>query len=182
MRDDYAGKPTPRIVWRREDGQKIIVPRTSSSSKASQQTTSAGTGKVGIMSSNSAVNDVAEHQHQLSTKPTTPKALEWAASTGDYSAPGPSSLQYTSRERSKGMYRSYIIKLNAIELKTVVCTEVEAYHGEVLRLYRVTRAMMGAYMCVANNGVPPAVSKRVPLNVNCKYIQLYRERRVRMSL
>ena len=29
------GKPAPRIVWRREDGQKIIVPRTSSSSAKS---------------------------------------------------------------------------------------------------------------------------------------------------
>jgi hypothetical protein len=46
--------------------------------------------------------------------------------------------------------------------------EVEAYHGETLRLYRVTRQMMAAYMCIASNDVPPAVSKRVPLNVNCK--------------
>lgn len=38
------GKPSPRIVWRREDGQKIIVPRSSSpsssSSKASMMTSS----------------------------------------------------------------------------------------------------------------------------------------------
>ena len=27
---------------------------------------------------------------------------------------------------------------------------------------------MGAYMCIARNGVPPAVSKTVQLNVNCK--------------
>jgi hypothetical protein len=48
--------------------------------------------------------------------------------------------------------------------------EVEAYHGETLRLYRVTRQMMAAYMCIASNDVPPAVSKRVPLNVNCKSV------------
>lgn len=47
-------------------------------------------------------------------------------------------------------------------------SEVDAYHGETLRLYRVTRQMMAAYMCIASNDVPPAVSKRVPLNVNCK--------------
>ena len=46
--------------------------------------------------------------------------------------------------------------------------EVESFHGEVLRLYHVTRKMMGAYMCIASNEVPPAVSKRVSLNVNCK--------------
>ncbi|EFX84334.1 hypothetical protein DAPPUDRAFT_47514 [Daphnia pulex] len=44
--------------------------------------------------------------------------------------------------------------------------KIVAYHGETLRLYRVTRQMMAAYMCIASNDVPPAVSKRVPLNVN----------------
>ena len=34
---------------------------------------------------------------------------------------------------------------------------------------------MGAYMCIARNGVPPAVSKTVQLNVNCKK----RPRRIR---
>jgi len=43
--------------------------------------------------------------------------------------------------------------------------DVDSYEGEVLRLYRVSRQMMGAYMCIASNDVPPAVSKRVPLNV-----------------
>lgn len=28
---------------------------------------------------------------------------------------------------------------------------------------------MGAYLCIARNEVPPAVSKRVNLKVNCKY-------------
>ena len=27
---------------------------------------------------------------------------------------------------------------------------------------------MGAYMCIAKNGVPPAVGKTVQLNVHCK--------------
>ena len=34
---------------------------------------------------------------------------------------------------------------------------------------KVTRSEMGAYMCIARNGVPPAVSKTVQLNVNCKW-------------
>lgn len=29
---------------------------------------------------------------------------------------------------------------------------------------------MGAYLCIASNDVPPAVSKRVSLNVHCEYI------------
>ena len=28
---------------------------------------------------------------------------------------------------------------------------------------------MGAYLCIARNGVQPAVSKRIILNVDCKY-------------
>ena len=34
---------------------------------------------------------------------------------------------------------------------------------------KVSRNQMGAYLCIASNDVPPAVSKRVILNVNCKY-------------
>lgn len=28
---------------------------------------------------------------------------------------------------------------------------------------------MGAYLCIASNDVPPAVSKRITLNINCKF-------------
>lgn len=28
---------------------------------------------------------------------------------------------------------------------------------------------MGAYLCIASNGVPPSISKRVELRVQCKY-------------
>merc|ERR1711962_1359508 len=38
--------------------------------------------------------------------------------------------------------------------------------GDTLNLYSVTRSEMGSYMCIAKNGVPPAVSKNIQLNVN----------------
>ncbi len=41
--------------------------------------------------------------------------------------------------------------------------------GEVLSLPPVTREDMGNYMCIAQNGVPPAISKSYKLIVNCKY-------------
>lgn len=41
--------------------------------------------------------------------------------------------------------------------------------GEMLTLSKVTRSEMGAYMCIASNGVPPTVSKRMKLQVHCKY-------------
>ena len=29
---------------------------------------------------------------------------------------------------------------------------------------------MGAYMCIASNGVPPTVSKRIDLGIDCEYL------------
>lgn len=44
------------------------------------------------------------------------------------------------------------------------------YDGEVLPLSKVSRNEMGAYLCIATNGVPPSVSKRIILDVECKEI------------
>lgn len=41
--------------------------------------------------------------------------------------------------------------------------------GEMLSLTKITRSEMGAYMCIASNGVPPSVSKRMKLQVHCKF-------------
>lgn len=38
--------------------------------------------------------------------------------------------------------------------------------GELLNIAKVGRGQMGAYLCIASNEVPPAVSKRISLNVN----------------
>lgn len=43
---------------------------------------------------------------------------------------------------------------------------VDTHLGDALSLSKVTRNHMGAYLCIASNDVPPAVSKRVMLNVN----------------
>lgn len=40
--------------------------------------------------------------------------------------------------------------------------------GNVLHLYKVSRLDMGAYMCIATNGIPPTVSKTVRLGIDCK--------------
>ena len=50
-----------------------------------------------------------------------------------------------------------------------VLFSVSIYRGEVLQLHRVRRKDMGAFMCIASNDVPPTVSRRVSLSVNCKY-------------
>lgn len=58
--------------------------------------------------------------------------------------------------------------LNVI-VSPLLCTfAADAYHGTHLNFSRVVRRQMGAYLCIASNDVPPAVSKRVFLNVHCK--------------
>nr|CAI5857618.1 unnamed protein product [Callosobruchus analis] len=43
---------------------------------------------------------------------------------------------------------------------------LNSVEGEVLTLTKVTRSEMGAYLCIAANGVPPTVSKRMMLHVH----------------
>ncbi|XP_055704179.1 lachesin [Phlebotomus papatasi] len=43
--------------------------------------------------------------------------------------------------------------------------KVMVYDGEQLQLIKVSRNEMGAYLCIATNGVPPSVSKRIILDV-----------------
>uniref|UniRef100_A0A146LH66 Lachesin n=2 Tax=Lygus hesperus TaxID=30085 RepID=A0A146LH66_LYGHE len=42
---------------------------------------------------------------------------------------------------------------------------VNVIDGEVLHITKVSRLHMGAYLCIASNGVPPSISKRVMLRV-----------------
>ena len=57
-------------------------------------------------------------------------------------------------------------------MNTCVCVfaEKSTVSGEVLDLIRISRTEMGAYLCIAQNGVPPSVSKRIILTVECEYL------------
>ncbi|XP_043863068.1 neurotrimin isoform X3 [Drosophila mojavensis] len=55
-----------------------------------------------------------------------------------------------------------IIARNGVHQKT----KAILVEGEMLTLSKVTRSEMGAYMCIASNGVPPTVSKRMKLQVH----------------
>ncbi len=44
------------------------------------------------------------------------------------------------------------------------------WEGTHLDLNKVSRYDMAAYLCIASNGVPPTVSKRITLSVECKFI------------
>ncbi|CAH2014068.1 unnamed protein product [Acanthoscelides obtectus] len=47
-------------------------------------------------------------------------------------------------------------------------TEVSSATGPILNITNVKRDHMGPYLCIASNGVPPSVSKRIKLVVQCK--------------
>ncbi|RWS08248.1 neurotrimin-like protein [Dinothrombium tinctorium] len=44
--------------------------------------------------------------------------------------------------------------------------KVTTIHGEFLNITKATRLHMGAYICIASNGIPPSVSKRIFLGVS----------------
>lgn len=47
-------------------------------------------------------------------------------------------------------------------------TAVREWMGPTLRLFNVRREQMGAFLCIARNDVPPAVSRRIYLSVHFK--------------
>ncbi|KAK0081797.1 hypothetical protein PV325_011546 [Microctonus aethiopoides] len=46
---------------------------------------------------------------------------------------------------------------NGQKSKSKLATAIGEYHGEELRLTKISRHDMGAYLCIASNGVPPAI-------------------------
>ncbi|CAG9759248.1 unnamed protein product [Ceutorhynchus assimilis] len=44
--------------------------------------------------------------------------------------------------------------------------QVNDWEGEKLDLIKISRLDMGAYLCIASNGVPPTVSKRIKVSVD----------------
>ncbi|CAG9796683.1 unnamed protein product [Diatraea saccharalis] len=43
---------------------------------------------------------------------------------------------------------------------------VQMYEKETLILTKISRSDMGAYLCIASNGVPPSISKRIQIKVH----------------
>lgn len=60
---------------------------------------------------------------------------------------------------------SVLFDFNATSFSVSSVTE---FLGEELKLTKISRNEMGVYLCIASNGVPPAVSKRIYINVHCE--------------
>lgn len=50
---------------------------------------------------------------------------------------------------------------------------VLSIEGTTFNITKVNRLHMGPYLCIASNGVPPSVSKRIMLIVHCEYSFIY---------
>lgn len=72
--------------------------------------------------------------------------------------------EWTKSRRGRRNKTRLIIKMFSISAEEV--------SGPVLKLWKVSRMDMGAYMCIARNGVPPAVSKRIELGIDCESFDL----------
>lgn len=62
------------------------------------------------------------------------------------------------------MYRNYYLAYYQLHFFLHL---VESYNGPILSIPRVTPDDLGAYLCIAKNGVQPSMSKRVVVYVQC---------------
>lgn len=71
---------------------------------------------------------------------------------------------------SRGNEYVYLkIKTNINDFFLVIFFSVVEWEGELLNISKISRSDMGAYLCIASNGIPPSVSKRIKVSVDCKY-------------
>lgn len=91
---------------------------------------------------------------QCEAKGTPEPVITWKRETGDY-------LRIDSDKSGILIYEKLIAYLY------FYLFSVSSIKGSSLFLYQITRQDMGSYLCIASNGVPPSVSKRIMLMVNC---------------
>jgi len=53
---------------------------------------------------------------------------------------------------------------------TLLIAAIMSVDGPSLNITKVNRQHMGSYLCIASNGVPPSISKRIMLTVHCTYV------------
>ncbi|XP_039276696.1 lachesin-like [Nilaparvata lugens] len=90
--------------------------------------------------------------------------------SGDVMVPEGGTVKLTCRARGypqpKVIWRREdnveIISKEANGLKN----KLPLFEGEILKLSKITRSEMGAYLCIASNSIPPTVSKRILVNVH----------------
>lgn len=69
------------------------------------------------------------------------------------------------------LYTCFFCRVRPGLVNLYIATVTE-WEGEVLEIARISRLDMSAYLCIASNGVPPSVSKRIKVSVDCEYWML----------
>ncbi|KAF8793727.1 Lachesin like protein [Argiope bruennichi] len=66
----------------------------------------------------------------------------------------------------KDSFHNEVIRMADDPPQDTSAANASIHEGAVLEIKKVSRLHMGAYLCIASNGVPPAVSRRITLQVN----------------
>ncbi|XP_025413481.1 lachesin-like [Sipha flava] len=99
-----------------------------------------------------------------------PPDIIYEDTSGDVMVPEGGTVKLTCR--AKGYPKPHVLwrredgREIVIKDASSTKTKVTTYQGEVLRLTKVSRSEMGAYLCIGSNGVPPSVSKRITVSVH----------------
>lgn len=73
----------------------------------------------------------------------------------------------STKEESNDFFFKFLIAFSFVLLLIV-----SSYEGETLTLMKISRLDMGVYICSASNGIPPAASRRIAVNINCIKLSL----------
>ncbi|KAF7386170.1 hypothetical protein HZH68_013302 [Vespula germanica] len=182
LRCAATGTPKPTVTWRREAGGTITL------SNWHEENIHIPSAQIAIMDINHADNngEVYAIKREIALwSPVLPacarkidlfvKSFAFAAAfnVGDL-------LDYDIAHRS--VQCSFVTTesgtMNIVQMD-VLSVSVASIEGSYLEITDVTRLHMGPYLCIASNGVPPTVSKRIVLIVHCN---LKARRRGRESL
>uniref|UniRef100_A0A1B0CN08 Putative opioid-binding protein/cell adhesion molecule n=1 Tax=Lutzomyia longipalpis TaxID=7200 RepID=A0A1B0CN08_LUTLO len=157
-----TGSPTPTITWRREGGESITLPggaevlSVEGSTFTISRVNRLHMGAYLCIASNGVPPTVSKRimliihfppmiwvQNQLVG------ALEGQKITLECQSEAyPKSINYWTREKGE------------------IVPQVLSVEGSTFTISRVNRLHMGAYLCIASNGVPPTVSKRIMLIIH----------------
>nr|CAD7438395.1 unnamed protein product [Timema bartmani] len=170
LRCAATGSPPPTITWRREGGESI--PMGNGLERTTQTKSEQG--------STSAKGRPTYHHHAIDmTNQSLSSVTSLTINMTNQSLSSVTSLTIDMANQSLSSVTSLTIDMANQSLSSVTSLAIDRFpftlkitsssasvEGPVFNITRVNRLHMGAYLCIASNGVPPTVSKRIMLIVH----------------
>ena len=72
------------------------------------------------------------------------------------------------KDTSRGNHCQQQWDSGPVALSVILLCLVTKVDGAVLELHKIRKSEAGSYLCIASNGHPPTVSRRVQLDIKCK--------------